>query len=243
MKRREIYADLRCLAPIIIRADGRNFRNTLLKKGFKKPYDEAFSSAMADSVKSLFKQSGLSPVLGYTFSDEISLVFFDLPFDGRVEKLNSVVSGYISSAFTLFSGIDEPVSFDSRIIPVRGFEDISEYMQWRQAEAWRNCMNSYAYHTLRQEGLGKKEANALLNGKRAPDIHELLFKRNINLDHTPIWQRRGVAVYREGYEVEGLNPLLNRKVKGQRHRIVQDWNIPLFSSKQGEAFLKRYITY
>ncbi len=243
MKKKEIYADLRCLAPVIIRADGRNFRSILFKKDFKKPYDKAFSTAMVNSVEALFKQSGLSPVMGYTFSDEISLVFLDLPFEGRVEKLDSVISGYISSAFTLFSGIDEPVSFDSRIIPVSGIGDVSEYMQWRQAEAWRNCMNSYSYHTLRQEGLGRQEANDSLDGKRAPDLHELLFARGINLDHTPVWQRRGVAVYREEYEVEGFNPILNKKATGRRHRIVQNWNIPLFSSQEGGNFLKRYITY
>jgi tRNA(His) 5'-end guanylyltransferase len=139
MKKREIYSDLRCIPPVIVRVDGRTFKNTLSRLGCEKPYDEKFASAMADSLELFFKKSGINAALAYTFSDEASILFFDLPFDGRVEKLDSVISSYLSSAFTIRMGLDEPVSFDSRIVPVSK-ENVAEYLIWRQSEAWRNCV-------------------------------------------------------------------------------------------------------
>ena len=240
MKRREIYADLRCLPPVIIRADGRNFKNTLSRLGFEKPYDERFASAMADAVELLFKKSGLSPTLAYTFSDEVNLLFLDTAFDGRVEKLDSVIPSYLSSALTIMLGLEEPISFDSRIIPISP-DKVQEYMVWRQREAWRNCMSSYGYYTLRSEGLGKKEAASLLKSKKAVDLHEMMFERGVNLAKVPPWQRRGVVVHKKEYEINGYNPVLDEKTTTKRTKVVQNWDIPLFGSGEGEEFLDRFI--
>lgn len=240
MKKREIYADLRCLPPVIIRADGRNFKNTLSRLDFEKPYDKRFASAMAGAVELLFKKSGLSPSFAYTFSDEVNLLFLDTTFDGRVEKLDSVIPSYLSSALTILLGLEEPISFDSRIIPISS-DKVSEYMVWRQREAWRNCISSYGYYTLRREGLGKKEATSLLRSKKANDLHEMMFERGINLAKVPAWQRRGVVVHKEEYEITGYNPVLDEKTTTKRTRVVQNWEIPLFGSEEGEEFLNRFI--
>jgi tRNA(His) 5'-end guanylyltransferase len=141
----EIYADLRATPPVIIRVDGRSFKNLLQRHRFEKPFD-------ADATESFFKQSGLYPVVAYTFSDEINILFTDaLPFDGRIEKLVSVVPSSISSALTRSLKIS-PIAFDGRVIPLHP-EQIIEYLVWRQAEAWRNCINGYGYYTLRSDGL------------------------------------------------------------------------------------------
>jgi len=240
MKKREIYADLRCVPPVIIRVDGRNFKNTLSRLNFEKPYDKRFASAMADAVELFFKKSGLSPVFAYTFSDEINLFFRDVPFDGRIEKLDSVIPGFISSAFTMLLRLNEPVSFDSRVLPVN-CEHVHEYMTWRQGEAWRNCISSYGYYTLRAEGLNETDAAAFLKGKKASDIHELLFERGINLARVPAWQRRGIVIHKDEYEITGFNPVLNEKTITTRSRVVQNWDIPVFQSEEGRAFLNELI--
>lgn len=240
MKQREIYSDLRCLAPVIIRVDGRTFKHTLSRLGCEKPYDEKFASAMVDSLELFFKKSGMSAALAYTFSDEASILFFDLPFDGRVEKLDSVVASYLSSAFTIKMGLDEPVSFDSRIIPVEKGQ-VPEYLIWRQNESWRNCMSSYGYYTLLSEGMGEKEAAAELKGKKASDIHEMLFQLGINLDKVPTWQKRGIVIHKKEYHKTGFDPVSNEKTLGKRSKVVQNWEIPMFSSEEGEEFLKRYL--
>ncbi|MGP8322013.1 MAG: tRNA(His) guanylyltransferase Thg1 family protein [Methanosarcinaceae archaeon] len=240
MKRREIYADLRCTPPVIIRVDGRNFRNTLSRLNFEKPYDKRFASAMADAVELFFKKSGMSPVFAYTFSDEINFLFFDTSFNERVEKLDSIIPGYISSALTMLLDPDEPISFDSRIIPINN-DQIIEYLIWRQQEAWRNYISSYGYYTLRLEGLGKIEAAAQMKGKKTSSVHELLFCRGINLAKTPVWQRRGIVIYKEEYGIAGFNPVKNVNTKSMRTRVVQNWDIPIFNSNEGNAFLKDHI--
>ncbi len=237
MKRREIYSDLRCVPPLIVRIDGRNFRNTLSRMGFEKPYDERFTSAIVESIEHFFKKSGLGPVLAYTFSDEISFLFRDDAFEGRIEKIDSIVPSYISSAFTMALDPEEPVSFDSRIIPIH--EDyVREYLIWRQDEAWRNCVNSYAYYTLLSGGMEEKEAASQLKNKRSSDLHELLFERGINIAKVPAWERRGIMVLKKNIEIEGFDPHLNVRTTSNRTRVFVDRDLPLFSSEEGETFLK-----
>ncbi len=240
MKRREIYADLRCAPPVIIRVDGRNFKNTLSRLNFEKPYDKRFASAMADAVELFFKKSGMSPVIAYTFSDEINFLFSDTSFNERVEKLDSIIPSYISSALTMQLDPDEPISFDSRIVPLNS-DQIIEYLVWRQREAWRNCISSYGYYTLRSEGLSEVEAAAQMKGKKAASVHELLFERGINLTKTPAWQRRGIVIHKEEYEISGFNPMENVETGSMRTRVVQNWDIPIFNSDEGNTFLNDHI--
>lgn len=57
MKNREIYAEMRCIPPVVLRADGRNFKNTLSGLGFEKPYDIIFARAMADTAELFIKKA------------------------------------------------------------------------------------------------------------------------------------------------------------------------------------------
>ena len=241
MKRREIYSDLRCIPPFIVRIDGRNFRNALSRMGFKKPYDERFTSAIVNSIVTFFKKSGLGPVLAYTFSDEISFLFKNDVFDCRIEKIDSIIPSFISSAFTMELKPQEAIAFDSRVIPLHE-DDINLYLQWRQEEAWRNCINSYAYHTLLSEGLNEEEAAMQLKRKKNSDMHELLFSRGLNISKVPAWQKRGIMVFKAREQIEGFNPNINEKVKSNRTKVFVDRDIPLFSSEQGNTFLKKAIS-
>ncbi len=54
MKAREIFADLKVFPPFAVRIDGRGFRRALSLLGMKKPFDESFAHAMADSVEVFF---------------------------------------------------------------------------------------------------------------------------------------------------------------------------------------------
>jgi tRNA(His) 5'-end guanylyltransferase len=240
MKRREVYSDLYCVPPVIVRVDGRNFRHVLSRRGFERPYDIKFASAMADAAELFFRHSGLSPVFAYTFSDEISFFFNEVAFDGRIEKLDSVIASFISSALTLLLKPDEPLSFDSRIIPMHE-NLIEEYLVWRQAEAWRNCINSHAYYALLSEGMDEKSAAGLLRSKKSGQMHELLFQRGTNIAAVPAWQRRGILVLRERYEVEGFNPCLQEETLATRTRIKQDWDLPLFKSGDGAEFIDELL--
>lgn len=240
MKKREIYAEMRCIPPVVLRADGRNFKDTLSGLGFEKPYDETFARAMADTAELFIKKSGLSPLFAYTFSDEISFLFTDLPFDSRVEKIDSVVASFLGSALTINLCLELPIAFDSRLVVLQR-EEIPEYFHWRQLEAWRNFVASWGYYALRNEGVEKDEAAKRLKGKKEWEIHEMLFERGINLAALPAWQRRGIIVSKEVREISGFNPVSGKEEKSLRRKVIQNWEIPKFKSEEGIPFLEKLI--
>ncbi|VVB89726.1 tRNAHis guanylyltransferase [uncultured archaeon] len=241
MKEREIYSDLRVFPPFAVRIDGRGFRRALDLLGLKKPYDERFARAMANSVEVFFRESGLNPVFAFTFSDEISLFFFEMAYNNRVEKIDSIIPAFISSALTIQLDLKDPVSFDSRIIPL-GTEDIYRYLLWRQAETWRNHVSSYGYYTLLKTGLTENDVALRLKNMKASEIHELVFRHGTNLAETPAWQRCGILIYREKYDKPGYDPLKKIEVRAERTRIIQEWNTPIFKTGGGRDLIGKLIS-
>lgn len=239
MKEREIYSDLRVFPPFAVRIDGRGFSRVL--SDFKKPYDEIFAKAVADSVECFFRESGLDPVFAFTFSDEISFIFSKMPYNNRIEKIDSIIPSFFSSALTIRLALKRPVSFDSRVIPL-GKDDIYRYLVWRQAETWRNHVSSYGYYTLRNTGLSEKEAAQQLKNMKASSIHELVFRHGINLAETPSWQRCGILVFRETYEKKGYDPVKKTDVTTQRTRIIQEWNTPIFKTDEGRDLISHLLS-
>lgn len=215
----EIYSNLKARSPLVVRADGRGFKKILEKS--KKPYDLDFARSMVDATVKLFKDSGLMPVLGFTFSDEVSLLFLEAPFAGRVEKIDSLIAGFLSGAISLSLG--RVTSMDCRMIPICGGE-IVKYLSDRQDETWRNHVFSYGFYMLIEEGFTNTEAMEQLRSRREQEIHELVFRKGVNLAKTPAWERRGVLIYRKGGEV------------------FQDWDLPLFKSEEGQRFIDQLIT-
>jgi tRNA(His) guanylyltransferase len=214
----EIYSGLCARGPLVVRADGRGFKKVL--EDSKKPYDLDFARSMVSVVESFFSDFGPTPALAFTFSDEISLVFLDAPFAGRVEKIDSLVAGFLSGALSL--ELHKPVSMDCRTIPLCQAE-IGSYLAERQDETWRNHIFSYGFYMLLEEGLNEKRAMEKLRGLKGQEIHELVFQKGINLARTPAWERRGVMVYRKN------------------DRVAVDWDIPLFSSAEGIALINESI--
>ncbi len=240
MKEREIYADIKVIPPFAVRIDGRGFKRTLASLNFKKPYDEGFARAMADSAEAFFRESGMNPLLAFIFSDEINLVFYDIPFNKRIEKIDSIIPSFFSSALTIRLNLKNPISFDARVIPLAR-EDIYRYLVWRQAETWRNHVSAYGFYTLLRDGLSEKEAAQRLKNMKASSVHELVFQHGINLANTPAWQRCGIVVYKEAYEKSGYDPVKKEHVKTLRTRIKQEWNTPIFKTNEGRDFINNII--
>jgi tRNA(His) guanylyltransferase len=242
MKDCEIYSNLRvpCGSRIMIRIDGRKFSNLSRILRLEKPYDLDFVKTMAASCLDFFTE--FSPSFIYTFSDEINILLDTIPFSGRVEKLNSVFASFIAGSFVRQinqvnkfrknlkdSGKFKSVSFDSRIIPLNT-GGVIEYLKSRQDEAWSNCLNGYAYWTLRKEH-DKEETARILDRKKKQELHELLFQNDLNIIDFPAWQRRGLAIYRESIIVDGYNPLKDEKVTSKRFKPFIDWDLPVFNDE------------
>lgn len=89
--------------PVIIRIDGCHF-HTFTRK-FAKPFDEFFSMSMMQTTKRLCENIQ-NTVLGYTQSDEITLVMCDYKkidtsawFDDQVQKICSVSASMAATFF------------------------------------------------------------------------------------------------------------------------------------------------
>jgi tRNA(His) 5'-end guanylyltransferase len=240
MENREIFSNLTTVSPVFVRLDGRAFHGLTSRFGFAKPFDDGFNNAMVEVCRLLVGESGLSPVFAYTFSDEISLYLTGLPFSGRVEKIDSVAASYAASALTLALGAKEPLAFDARIVQATPDSAI-EYMTERQDEAWRNHINSYCQQALIAEGMDGTDAARTLKGMPAQELHEMMHKRGVNLAKTPAWQRRGVLVCKKEITKEGYNPITKEHVTVTRSVVAAERDLPLFSTPEGLAFLKKLI--
>lgn len=89
--------------PVIIRLDGKAFHT--FTRGFDKPFDEIMCNAMQETMKYLCENIQ-GCVLGYTQSDEITLVLIDYQnlntdawFDYNVQKVCSVAASMATFAF------------------------------------------------------------------------------------------------------------------------------------------------
>lgn len=241
MKKREIFSEIKVHGTAIVRIDGRGFGKALRQLKFNKPYDIRFARGVADSTEAFFKKSGINPLLAYLFSDEINLLFIkDLPFNGRLEKIDSVIPSFISSALVIALNSSEPLSFDSRVVII-DTAHIVEYLNWRQEECWRNLISSYGFYLLIDDGMTSSQAAEKLKGMKSDQLHELAWDHGINLAETPSWQRRGILIYKEKFEKPGLNQLTKEEIRIPRTRIVQDWEPPIFKTETGSLFIEEII--
>jgi len=236
MEEREIFGNLAIVPPIFVRLDGRAFHRLAARLRLGRPFDERFSQAMAGVSSRLLTESGLSPLLAFTFSDEISLYFPHLPFRGRVEKIDTVLASFAASCLTLALSADRPLAFDGRVI-LASRDYAPGYLAGRQQEAWRNHLNAWCQEALLAEGMRPSEVARRLSGMRSEELHEFMFARGVNLAKTPAWQRRGVLVYRKTEQRPGFDPRAGETVEVSRRVVTIDRDLPLFPSPEGRAFL------
>ena len=92
--------------PVIIRIDGKAFHT--FTRGFKKPFDEVLVKSMQETMKYLCENIQ-GCVLGYTQSDEITLVLVDYKkidscawFDYNIHKCASISASMATLAFNKF---------------------------------------------------------------------------------------------------------------------------------------------
>lgn len=92
--------------PVIIRLDGRSFHT--FTKGFKKPFDEVLVKSMQETMKYLCENIQ-GCVLGYTQSDEITLVLVDYQtldsqpwFDNEIQKMCSISASMATMIFNKY---------------------------------------------------------------------------------------------------------------------------------------------
>ena len=112
----------------------------------------------------------------------VSLLLEDMPFGGRIEKMDSVIASFTSSSFVMNYnvGFKKPPAFDSRIIPIND-DDILTYFKWRQDESWMNCINSHGISYLKTK-YSNNEANdnKIISNQKEKNVEQINVKMKEN---------------------------------------------------------------
>lgn len=225
-----------CVLPnifMVARIDGRGFtRLTKELHDFEKPFDERFRDMMVETVKHLMN-CGFNVLYGYTESDEISLLF-DLDenaFSRKTRKYISILAGEASAKFSLQLG--HVAAFDCRICELPNANLVVDYFRWRNEDAHRNALNAHCYWTLRKEDQTAAAATKTVSSLSTAQKNELLFKHGVNFNDLPNWQKRGIGLYWDEIEKEGLNPKTGKTMITKRRALVINEKLPM-----GEAYTK-----
>ena len=131
------------LLPVCARIDGRSFSSWT--RGLARPFDPGLSRAMVETTKTLVEETKAR--IGYTQSDEISLVFkadrfeSELFFDGKIQKLVSVLASLATAHFNALVPELIPTKtgklavFDARVWTVPNDEEAANVLLWREKDA------------------------------------------------------------------------------------------------------------
>ena len=176
--------------PVVARLDGRAFHTWT--RGMARPYDERMQQCMQVTLIDLVDE--FKPDIGYTQSDEISLVWASTSpgFDLRVQKLVSLLAARASSVFNAESrhALGETrslASFDCRIFNVSDVWDAVDVLKWRQEDAVKNSIAMLAQANFSHNSL---------QGKHRGDMIEMLEMKGIMWEDMNEHFKRGVFARR-----------------------------------------------
>lgn len=180
--------------PIVARIDGRGFSK--FTKGMNRPFDQEMSNAMIHTTKELVKHTNAA--VGYTQSDEITLVWFapdyksKVWFDGRIQKMTSLLGSHSTLYFNQYIMQHMPTyakrnpTFDARVWNVPTLQEAINVLIWREWDATKNSIQM-AGHTY--------FSSAQLHKKHTGEIQEMLFQgHGINWNDYPAFFKRGTYI-------------------------------------------------
>lgn len=181
--------------PIYVRLDGKCFHS--FTKNMKRPYDETLSNVMIETTKYLVKET--SAVIGYTQSDEISLIYYypdpksEPMYAGKTSKINSILAAMCSVKFNQLATEQWPELmsnslpiFDCRTFNLPNTAEAVNAILWRETDATKNAVSMAArtYFSHKQ-----------LQNKSGKEMQEMLFQEhNINFNDYPAFFKRGTFV-------------------------------------------------
>ena len=221
--------------PVILRLDGRAF-HTFCKK-FAKPYDEVMAHSMRATMQYLCEHIQ-GCVLGYTQSDEITLVLVDYQelntsswFDNNIQKMVSVAASMATwkfvdamSRFMYLSNQNNPsvyeaalnkgVAFDCRAFNIPK-EEVTNCVLFRQNDAIRNSIQALGQAHFSHKELHKKSTEDIITMVKE--------KTGILWNKLPIEQQRGMCC-----------------IKDEEGHWVIDYNIPIFKG-EGREYIEKLI--
>jgi len=216
--------------PFLARIDGHKFSS--FTRGFKRPFDQRIHMATSKTTEDLVVQFGA--YLGYTQSDEITLLFpackekQSLLFDGKVQKLASLMASYASVRFTYHmlqsqwdpseKKIKERVEsfhahFDGRVFNVPNRAEALNNLIWRSSfDCRRNSVFALAQSLY--------PAQQLMNLGTTSLIEKMKKEKNVDWEDQPPAFKYGSFVKKEIYEKEGEDYKTKEKRTFTRTKVV-----------------------
>jgi tRNA(His) 5'-end guanylyltransferase len=248
--------------PVAIRIDGKAFHT--FTRGFNKPFDEILIKSMQETTKYLCENIQ-GCVLGYTQSDEITLILVDYKelnssawFDYEVQKMCSIVASMATMKFNkVFSGLVQDWVYDY-------------YEEWNHTEeddkykdTLLGAIDKGAMFDARVFNIPKEEVTNLiywrqldatrnsiqmvgqanfshkeLHGKSCNDIQDMLFtQKGINWNDYPTYMKRGSCAVKKWDETHDE---LGTPVVRQKWTI--DLDIPIFK-EEGRKYVEQLIHF
>lgn len=248
--------------PVAIRIDGKAFHT--FTRGFNKPFDEILIQSMQETTKYLCENIQ-GCVLGYTQSDEITLILIDYKelnssawFDYEVQKMCSIAA---SMATMVFNRI-----FREKVYELH--EDTMEAWNvpddvYKLLEVYDKALQRGAMFDARVFNIPKEEVTNLvywrqldatrnsiqmvgqtnfshkeLHGKSCNDIQDMLFtEKGINWNDYPTYMKRGSCVVKKWDETcdELGTPVV-------RQKWTIDLDIPIFK-EGGRKYVEQLISF
>ena len=244
--------------PVAIRIDGKAFHT--FTREFQKPFDEILIKAMQETTKYLCKNIQ-GCVLGYTQSDEITLILVDYKnldssawFDYEVQKICSIAASMATMAFNrafnaftcgVRQGGDgnayvkaklKGAMFDARVFNIPK-EEVTNLIYWRQLDATRNSIQMVGQANFSHKDLQGKSCNMIQD--------MLMTQKGINWNDFPIHQKRGSCVVRNKIVVESdgiTEAVMLRDTTKSKNEWIIDKEIPIFKG-EGREYIEELIHF
>lgn len=236
--------------PVIIRIDGRAFHT--FTRGFKKPFDDILVKSMQETMKYLCENIQ-GCVLGYTQSDEITLVLVDYKelntsawFDYNIQKCASVAASMATMCFNkAFASnvklyrynsdctIDEELKYDTvlELAMRKGAMFDARVFNIPKEEVCNNILwrqNDATRNSIEMVGhanFSQKE----LHKKSCNDIQDMLMlQKGINWNDFPTHLKRGSCCIKQ------------MTVGSSRPEWVVDTEIPIFKG-EGRNYIDNLV--
>lgn len=236
--------------PVIIRLDGKAFHT--FTKGMNKPFDEILSNTMQQTMKYCCENIQ-GCVLGYTQSDEITLVLADYKqlnsaawFDNNIQKMVSISASMATLAFNdYFQRFTKSMILTSNLKEPLQHNDLSTYTsKYNKAifdsrvfnipkEEVCNCLIWRQQDAVRNSIQSVGQANFSqkeLHKKSCSMIQDMLMtEKNINWNDIPTHLKRGSCCVKRDVVETG------------RTEWFVDLNIPTFTQDRDYVESRMYL--
>lgn len=197
--------------PAIIRLDGKAFHT--FTKGMKKPFDSVLTQTMQETMKYLCENIQ-GCVLGYTQSDEITLVLTDYAtiqtdawFGYNIQKMCSISASMATSVFNkvFYRSIDNYFNQEDILSTMFGENSESKDRLRQYADTLKNALAKGALFDSRAFSIPKEEVcncliwrqqdatrNSIEAVGQANFSHHELHKKTCNMIQEMLWSQRGI---------------------------------------------------